>query len=301
MGKSLKIIVNIAVFLLIAGFVWYLIHSKNTNETFFTQTQIEEPIITPYKQVSSFSTPGEINRIDLYDNQLYLSIEESVYIYDTEGNPLASFNVNANVRDIAVDNSEIYVLYADYIEVYSKTGELIRGWEACSSLSDYSSFDVVENYVFVTDARNKEICQYTIEGYFVRFIKSPQGFIIPSHTFDIEAWNDTVYVVNSGRHLIESYTLDGKFIAAFGGSGAEAGSFVGCCNPAYISFTPEGNLVTSEKGNPRIALFDQDGTFKKIILNSPLLGGGVRAYEMRAEGNKLFVAGRSSIATFIKE
>jgi hypothetical protein len=301
MKNSLKIIVNIAIFVLIAGFVGYLIYSKNINEIFFAKIKIEEPIETPYRQVSSFSVPGEINRIDLYDNKIYLSIGQSVYIYDTEGTQLASFLVDADVRDIVVDSLGIYVLYSTYIEVYSEIGELIREWEACSELSDYASLALVKNFVFVTDATNKDVCQYTNEGNFVRFIKSPQGFIIPSHTFDIEAWNDTIYVANSGRHLIESYTLDGKFIAAFGSSGADAGSFVGCCNPTYISFTSEGNLLTSEKGNPRISLFERDGTFKKLILNSPLLGGGTNAYEMRAKGNKLFVAGRNAIMIFIKE
>ena len=86
------------------------------------------------------------------------------------------------------------------------------------------------DFVFITDAQNKNIVKYSREGNFKTFIDSPRDFIIPSYSFDILSYNDTLYCVNSGRHLIESYTLDGDFIAAFGGSGTEHGFFAGCCN-----------------------------------------------------------------------
>ncbi|MDR2914375.1 MAG: hypothetical protein LBV74_06050, partial [Tannerella sp.] len=108
----------------------------------------------------------------------------------------------------------------------------------------------------------------------------------------------TIYCVNSGRHLIETYTPDGDFIAAFGGPGAESGFFAGCCNPAYISFTSEGDLLTSEKGNPRVSTFERNGNFKEVLLNSRLLGGGNKAYEVGTDGERLFVAGKNKIMIY---
>lgn len=301
MNKSLKIIINIAILLIVIGFIWYMARSVNKDETTYAEIRQEEPFSSRYKKVSSFDLPQEINRFELHDDKLYVSAGQSVYTYDTGGNQLASFHVRADARDITVGEGHVYVLYPTFIEVYSKDGVLVREWEACSELSDYCSFALAGDFVFVTDAENKNICQYTNEGNFVRFIKSPRDFIIPSYSFDIESRNDTIYCVNSGRHLVESYTLDGKFIAAFGGPGGEAGFFAGCCNPAYITFTPDGELITSEKGNPRVSSFERNGIFRGVLLNSRLLGGGSKGYEVRINGRQLFAAGKKTISIFKEE
>lgn len=301
MNKSLKIIINITILLIVVGFVWYMAYYINEEEATPVENRQEAPFSSRYTQVSSFDLPQEINRFELHEDKLYISAGQSIYICDTAGNQLVSFTVRPDVRDITVDAERIYVLYPTLIEVYLANGTLVHEWEACSELSDYCSLALAGDFVFVTDAENKNICQYTIEGNFVRFIKSPRDFIIPSYSFDIESRNDTVYCVNSGRHLVESYTLDGKFIAAFGGPGGEPGFFAGCCNPAYITFTPQGELIASEKGNPRVSSFERNGTFREILLNSRLLGGGNKAYEVRTDGSRLFAAGKKTILVFKEE
>jgi len=300
MRKELKIALNLAIFLLVAGFIWYMVTSLNKEERTYADTGAAnvESFVSSYTKISVFDLPSEVNRFELVDNKLYISAAQSVYIYDTEGRQQFSFPVKADARDITVGGDSIYVLYPTYIEVYSPEGTLIHEWEACSELSDYCSLAIAGEYVFVTDAANKNICQYTREGGFRRFIQSPRGFIIPSYNFDIESRNDTVYCVNSGRHLVETYTLDGEFISAFGGPGGEAGFFAGCCNPAYISFMPDGQLITSEKGNPRVCYYGTNGEFKEVLLNNRLLGGGNKAYEVRAANNSLFVAGKDRINVY---
>ena len=298
MRKDLKILLNIAIFLVVVGFTWYMVRTINRGETTYAETTVEAPFISPYKLVSSFTLPREINRFELHDGRLYIAAGEAVSIHDREGKQQASFRVKPGVRDITVEGKDIYVLYPSFIEVYSIDGELTRQWEACSELSDYCSFTLAGDFVFVTDAKNKNICKYTKEGNFVKFIRSPRGFIIPSYSFDIDHRDDTLYCANSGRHLVETYTLDGDFIAAFGGPGSEAGCFAGCCNPVYLTFSPEGKLITSEKGNPRVSSFERNGAFREILLNSRLLGGGSKAYEVRAAGDRLFVAGKNKISVF---
>lgn len=297
MGKGVKIIVNCIIFLVIVGFVWYMVHTFNQEETTYAEPMdhTEEPFTSNYQPISAFSLPEEINRIELFNNKLYISAELSLYIYDLEGNLLSSFSVKPHVRDIAVEEGNIYVLYPTYIEVYNENGEISRQWEACSELSDYCSCTIAGDYLFVTDAENKNVCQYTREGNFSKFIQSPQGFVIPSYSFDIASYNDTLYCANSGRHQVEAYTLDGDFIAAFGKAGGEAGSFAGCCNPSYITFTSNGELITSEKGIPRISSFESNGRFREVLINKRLLGGGNKAYEVKAYENKLFTTGKNTI------
>ena len=300
MNKIFKITLNLGIFFVVIGFVWYMVTQLNNGASpnSGTSENTEDYFVSPYKRVASFKLPEEINRFELQDNKLYVSAGQTVYIFDTEGKQSGSFPAEQNVRDITVCKDEIYLLYPTRIAVYSMSGEPVRQWEACSDLSDYCSFTIVGNGVFVTDAANKNICKYATDGNFVKFIKSPVGFIIPSYSFDIDSWNDTIYCVNSGRHLVETYTLDGVFIGAFGNPGTEAGSFAGCCNPAYISFTADGTLITSEKGTPRISSFERNGKFKDLLLNSKTLGGGNQAYQVKTLNDNLFVAGKNTISTF---
>ena len=300
MKKGLKIASNLIIFLLITGFVWFMASSVNKDNLpgYGNIGLSEEPFESPYTQVASFDLPDEINRFELYNDKLYISAGQAIYVYDTEGERLTSFQVEPEVRDIAVDGELIYLLYPTSISVHLSDGQPFNQWEACSELSDYCSFTIAGDAIFVTDAENKNICKYTTEGYFVKFIQSPRGFIIPSYSFDIDSWNDTIYTVNSGRHSIETYTFNGDFIASFGVSGTAAGSFAGCCNPVYIGFTPCGTLITSEKGVPRITNFERNGKFNEMLLNSRMLASRSDACAIRASNDKLFVAVRNRIVIF---
>ena len=73
MSNLLKIILNIAIFLLIAGFVWYMANAMKKKPE--TNADTQQPVETEssFKQVSSFELPQEINRFELHDGKLYIS------------------------------------------------------------------------------------------------------------------------------------------------------------------------------------------------------------------------------------
>lgn len=300
MEKKQKLLVNLSVFLLVGVFILYVVKSINKDEQTYAERypEADYAFVSPYELIAEFSIPAVINRIEYDNGRLLVVAGNTIYSYTERGEELLSFSVKPDVRDITIEGDEIYALYPTFIEVYSKQGEPLRQWEACSDLSDYCSLAVAGDYLFVTDAQNKNICKYTKEGNFVKFIFSPRGFIIPSYAFDIASHNDTIFCSNSGRHLIESYTLEGDFIAAFGGPGGDAGHFAGCCNPAFLTFSSEGLLLTSEKGNPRISSFDKTGSFRSVLINSRLLGGGSDAREIRSYEDRLYVAGKNKISVF---
>ena len=300
MNRNLKIVLNAMIFLLIGGFVWYIVASINKAEVTYIalHSEADRTFVSAYEFVTDFILPEEVNRFEYNDEKLFIAAGNNIYVYNANGEKQTSFAVKPDVRDIAVEGEVIYVLYPTFIEVYSQQGDSLHQWEACSDLSDYCSLAIAGDFVFVTDAENKNICKYTKEGYFVKFIQSPRGFVIPSYSFDIVSRNDTIFCSNAGRHLVESYTLDGDFIAAFGGPGGESGFFAGCCNPSFLTFTSDGRMLTSEKGNPRISSYERNGNFGEVLLNSRLLGGGSNAYEMRSIDNLLYVAGKHKISVF---
>ncbi|MDR2037767.1 MAG: hypothetical protein LBQ60_07580 [Bacteroidales bacterium] len=253
---------------------------------------------SPYRLVSSFGIPEWVESFELIGDKLVVAAANNIFIYDHSGRLLNNFAVGSHVRDIAVEGDMIYLLFPTRIEVYSADGEWVRDWEACSDQSDYCSFALAPGSVFVSDAANKNICKYTNEGNFVKFINSPNGFVIPSYSFGVTYTDGIIHCSNSGRHQIEKYSLDGEYLGAFGKAGGAAGLFCGCCNPVYLTHTPTGEIITSEKGNPRISCYGSDGQFRSVLLDHNALGGGTVAYNIKVLDDKIFVAGKKIISTF---
>ena len=300
MNKGLKITLNILIFLLITGFGYYVVHSirldKKTSPS--GEENAENTFVSPYKKINSFDAASNIFCFCICNDRVYVVLSDKVSVFDLSGEHQRDFAIKTGGRDIVVENATIYLLYSARIDLYSLEGEKKDEWKACSDNSDYCSFTATENYVFVTDTENKNICQYDKQGQLVRFIKSPEGFIIPSYSFGIISINDTIYCSNSGRHKIESYTLDGEFIASFGAAGTQAGAFAGCCNPVYLEKNFDGNILTSEKGNPRISCYGKDGKFRTILFDSHTLGGGTDAYQMRVLVENIYIANKKAISVY---
>jgi hypothetical protein len=301
MKKTLKITLNLFVFILIAGFGYYMVYSiLSGGKTILPFSEnAKNTFVSPYKKMHSFTTSSDIVCFDIYEHTLYAALSGKVSVFDLSGKQQHDFAIKKEVRDIVVEESGIYLLYPTEIEVFDRNGEKITGWAACSDNSDYVAITATKDYIFVTDAENKLITQFDKHGQLVRFIRSPRGFIIPSYSFDIININDTIYCANSGRHKIESYTLDGKYITSFGVAGAKDGAFAGCCNPSYLAVTQYGDILTSEKGNPRISCFSREGKFRTILLDSKTLGGGTDAYRMKIHDDKMYIAGKNTLSEFM--
>ena len=259
----------------------------------------EKAFVSPYRLTSSFSLPEQIDGMALHEDKIFVACAGSVSVFDFYGTKLQDFEIKNVVRDIAVNDEGIFLLHPTSIAVYSQKGEMIREWEACSELSDYCSFAIAQGFLYVTDVANKNICQYTIEGGFVRFIDSPNKFVIPSYTFGIEHVDGILFCSNPGRHQVEKYKLDGEYLGCFGKPGTAPGYFTGCCNPVYLSYTANGDIITSEKGDPRVSCYSADGEFKNILLDNEMLGGGNTAYDIKVKDDKIFVAGKKMVSIFL--
>lgn len=261
--------------------------------------QAMEDYVSPYRLTYGFELPDEVLAMDVMeDGMLVLCTPNNIWLYGLDGILKQNFPVRGNVRDLATYNHRIYLLYPSRIEVYDTDGELTQQWQACSDDADYCSMTVFEQGVYATDASAKNICHYDLAGTLRGFIQSPLGFIVPSYSFGITHQGDYLYCSNPGRHLVEQYTADGHFVSSFGKSGTTAGAFSGCCNPVRLAASPTGELLTSEKGIPRISCYSADGSFRSILLDSKALGGGHAAYDMQMLGDKLVVTGGKKVSVF---
>lgn len=253
--------------------------------------------VSPYRKEASWQFESPIEAFELLGDRFITASGGKLTVRDLEGREKTSFAVGVDVRDLAVLGEELYVLFPSRIQVFDLQGQELRGWDACSDQSDYCSMTVCEAGVYVTDAAAKNICQYRPDGTMVRFIDSPNGFVVPSYSFAIAYHDGIVYCSNPGRHLVESYDRTGRFLAAFGSAGTDPGKFSGCCNPVHLTVTPAGELLASEKGLPRISCWGKKGEFRSILLNQKALGGGHDASEVRMlPDGRLLVAGSRAVS-----
>ena len=305
-----------AVFMGVMGrSVWKMLTSPadifyDAKETIRTKDAIERAqFVSPFRRTFGFLAPDEIVALELLGEQIVVATPNNIYVYGLDGSLKENFSVRSDVRDMAVYENRLYLLFPSRIEVYDAQGSPLQQWEACSDDADYCSLTVFAGGVFVTDASAKNICQYHLDGTLARFIKSPNGFVVPSYSFGITNLDNQVFCSNPGRHLVEKYSADGEYMGSFGKSGAGAGEFSGCCNPVQITTTAAGErirvgglspglLLTSEKGLPRISCYTPDGTFRSILLDDKALGGGHAAYDVRVMGDKLIVTGGRKVSVF---
>lgn len=285
-------------------FVWKLFNSPGS--LFHDEKEPDTPkqdgtpeFVSPYCRTAAFTAPDVIDALEVLDGNICLASQNNIYVYGLDGQLKNSFPVPSEVRDMAIYKGQLYLLFPSRVEVYEGQGfELVQEWKACNEDADYCCLTVMDEGVFVTDASNKHICQYNLDGSLARFITSPDGFIVPSYSFAITHIGDTIYCSNPGRHLVEAYTSKGEFIKSFGRAGSEDGAFSGCCNPSRLSCTNAGEILTSEKGVPRICCYGTDGTFRSVLLDEKMLGGGHVAYNVRVFQDKLIVTGEKKIQVF---
>lgn len=270
--------------------------AKGTKRTKDTTERLQ--FVSPYRRTFGFMAPDEILALELLDDQIVVATPNYVYMYGLDGSLCSNFSVRSNLRDVAVYDHQLYLLFPARIEIYDTEGNAQKEWAACSDDADYCQLTVFDGGVFVTDASAKNICQYGLDGTLKRFIKSPRGFVVPSYSFGITNMEGHVFCSNPGRHVVEEYTADGDYVGAFGRSGSAPGEFSGCCNPVQVTTTSAGELLTSEKGLPRISCYAKDGTFLSVLLDDQALGGGHAAYDVRVMDDKLIVAGGKKVSVF---
>ena len=82
MKKELRIIINVLILLVVAGFVWYMISSfskeKPSYNSVETEQQNEVVFVSPYAKEYSFEVQENICALELVDDKIYVAAMNSV-------------------------------------------------------------------------------------------------------------------------------------------------------------------------------------------------------------------------------
>ena len=211
-----------------------------------------------------------------------ITVSDSMIIVAT-ANELIKFNYSGkeifrkSLIDTATcvtidDNRQIWIGMRHYVVMYDLNGTLVKRWNSFGDRSVITSLAVSGENVYVADAGNRIVYQCNTNGQIMQKIgekneqKGISGFAIPSPYFDV-AIDDGgfLWAANTGKHTFENYNPDGSLRTSWGVTSFKIEGFSGCCNPAHISILDDNSFITSEKGMPRIKIYDQHGQFIGIV------------------------------------
>jgi len=160
-----------------------------------------------------------------------------------------------------------------------------------------TSIAVSETSVFIADAGNKIVYHYDLKGNMINEIgrkdslQGVKGFLIPSPYFDIAIGReDELWVVNPGRHQLEAYSIDGRFLSSWKKTSMGLDGFSGCCNPSHIAILPNGSFVTSEKGIIRVKIHKPSGAFESVVAAPKVFDKGTKGLDLAIDSqNRIIV------------
>jgi hypothetical protein len=216
----------------------------------------------------------EINGLAVDKNSdVYLTGDKEVQIYDSGFKLQAGFKLENSANCIALSSAQKILLgIGDHVEVYNRDGKVSASWSSFNSDGYITSIVQIGEYIYVADAGNKVVLKYDQSGNLQSeigrkdTIHGINGFILPSLYLDVATGpGEDLWVNNTGRHLLQNFSEDGKLNTSWGEPSIMLEGFAGCCNPVHFAILPDGCFVTYEKGMDRVKIYDRTGAFVCVV------------------------------------
>lgn len=233
-----------------------------------------DPSMVLYRETKIFPVNAvDLKGIAVADSQLVIVAANLLLRFDFDGKELLRKQIVDTANCITVDrNHQIWIGLRHNVVMYDPEGTLIKRWNSFGDRSVITSLAVSGENVYVADAGNRIVYHCNTNGQILSKIgekdeeKGVPGYVIPSPYFPLALDdNNFLWVVNPGMHSFENYNADGSLRTSWGKASFKIDGFSGCCNPAYMAIRNDNSFVTSEKGMPRIKLYDQHGVFKGVV------------------------------------
>jgi sugar lactone lactonase YvrE len=210
--------------------------------------------------------------------RIYLAARSSIEVIGADGAGLNSFPTESAPSCLAIADEthaapgRVYAGVNRQVLVLDGQGKITDTWQPLNDRAVLTSIALTPQAVLVADAGNRCVVRYDCDGRRLGEIGAEQpdrdmpGFILPSPYFDLAVGADeTVAIVNPGMRRIETFTWDGQLQSVWGAAGSRLQDFFGCCNPSHLARLPDGRLVTSEKGIPRVKIYTAVGELESVV------------------------------------
>jgi len=237
-----------------------------------------DPALLKYREAGQFVTGLEKVRAIAVgprpDELIYVAGDNVVRVFNRAGEQRAEIGTPSRVRCLAVaDDGTLYLGMKDHVEVYGPDRRRKAQWAGLGPDAFVTAVAVGTDSVFVADHGNLVVVRYDLAGERQNVIgeKDPaagaEGLRAPTPFLDI-AWTGAdglLYVTNPGFMRVETYLPDGSYMDAWGKGSTAIDGFQPCCNPAHLALLPDGRVVTSEKGNPRVKVYTKSGDLDAVV------------------------------------
>ena len=229
---------------------------------------------------------------------IYVVTEKTLLKFDFSGKQI----MNTDLPDTATcittaKDGNLWIGFLHSAGEFDVNGKLLTKWNSFGDRSLITSLAVNEGNVFVADAGNRIVYHCNAKGQILLRIgetnvgKSVPGYIIPSPYFEVALDdNGFLWAANTGRHSLENYNKDGSLRTSWGKASTKIDGFCGCCNPAHFAILADNSFVTSEKGIPRIKLYDQHGVMQGIVASPKMFENGWYAPDVTIDEEQHVVA-----------
>lgn len=308
-GKTDRLFSRLIIGVSVIGIVYFGYRAISENSKVIQENPFEYNIES-FKQIDAeLLHYSEINQIplrfqqvsgiavDLEDN-IYVTGDENVLLMNNEGQLQSTISTSGTALCLDVDNNgNLYLGMTDHIEIYDRDGTKKAHWESLGDKALITSIATSNEYVFVADAGNRVVRKYDKSGNLLLRIgekdesKDIPGCLIPGRFFDVSIDPDGfLWLVNSGRHSLENYTFAGDLRSTWGEYSMEIEGFCGCCNPSHITILDDGKFITSEKGIPRIKVYNRLGNLESVVAGPDKFIEGTEGLDIASDSNgKIYV------------
>ena len=242
---------------------------------------------------------------------IYVAGDGGVRVFDGDGALVRGFKTGSAAHCIAVAaDGTLYVGLENHVEVYSSDGKRQAQWMSLGENAFLTDVAVGKGEVFVADFDSKLVWRFDTTGKLLGHIgerdveKGFPGFHLPSPYFSLALAPDgSLWVVNPGKLRVEKHTKEGVFQESWGEPDMRIKGFCGCCNPTDVEILADGSFVTSEKGLPRVKVYDAKGTLKAVVAGPKQFAEGTVGLDLAvdAAGRILVLDPRAKAVRFFSK
>lgn len=224
--------------------------------------------------IRKFGSEGDGDDQFEYPSYVAVDAEDNIYVADLfndrikvftkEGVFLRSIDEGIELPfAITFDSSgKIYVLDYNFVNVYSKTGELLHQVGVGGQGSADGQFNnarglVVDEagYIYVVDTNNHRVQVFNSQGVFqYKFGTNGKGDGLFSYPTSIAIDGVGNLYITDLNSSVQIFNRSGTFLRKFGSEGKATGQFSG---PYGIKLDSNGNIYISDTGNYRVQIFSK--------------------------------------------
>lgn len=202
---------------------------------------------------------------------LHVAGDHRIVVISPDDQRLRSWTTEQPAQCVALDPEQIvYVGQAGQVEIFDARGQRLETWRDAEHMGLVSAIQITPQAIVLADREARRLRCYDRQRKYLRDIGDQLrtgGFVILRAPLDFVVDRDhVIHVAHAGRHRVEQYALDGTPHGRFGRfDGRDPVGFTGCCNPTNIALTPDQQLVTVEKSDPRIKVYTRAGELRGVF------------------------------------